>query len=74
MRFGSLALATCMVLAPAAAALAQSGSDPADNSRLRAGSAAFGDWRADAPLVRRRITVDDLPKPFATRSSNNFPA
>jgi glucose/arabinose dehydrogenase len=73
MGFGSLALATCMVLAPAAAALAQSGSDPVDNSRLRVGSAAFGDWHADAPLVRRRITVDDLPKPFATRSSNNFP-
>src|SRR5436190_13056997 len=73
MCFGSLALATCMLLAPAGAALAQSGPDPADNSRLRTGRAAFGDWRADAPLVRRKITVDDLPKPFATRSSNNFP-
>ena len=73
MRFGSLALATCMLLVPAAAALAQSGPDFADNSRLRTGSAAFGDWRADAPLVRRKITVDDLPKPFATRSTNNFP-
>jgi glucose/arabinose dehydrogenase len=73
MRSGSLALATCMLLVPAAAALAQSGPDFADNSRVRTGSAAFGDWRADAPLVRRKITVDDLPKPFATRSTNNFP-
>src|SRR5262249_40341257 len=73
MRFGSLALATCMLLVPAAATLVQSGPDPADNSRLLTGRAAFGDWRADAPLVRRKITVHDLPKPFATRSSNNFP-
>src|SRR5437764_3777490 len=72
MRFGSLALATCMLFAPAAATLVQSGPDPADNSRLRTGRAAFGDWHADAPLVRRKITVDDLPKPFATRSANNF--
>jgi glucose/arabinose dehydrogenase len=62
-----------MLLAFAPAALAQSRPDPADNSRLRTGNAAFGDWRADAPLVRRKITVDDLPKPFATRSANNFP-
>ena len=72
MRFGSLAFPTCMLLAFAPAALAQSRPDPADNS-LRTGNAAFGDWRADAPLVRRKITVDDLPKPFATRSANNFP-
>src|SRR5436305_677847 len=71
MRFGPLALATCILLAPAAAALAQSGPDPVDNSRLRTGSATFGDWRADAPLVRRKINVGDLPKPFA--SANNFP-
>src|SRR5262249_54435722 len=62
----SLALAACMLLA-------QSGPDPGDDSRLRNGSEAFGDWRADAPLVRRKITVDNQPKPFATRSANNFP-
>ena len=28
------------------------------------GKAAFGDWRTDAPLVRRKIT--DLPPPYAT--------
>jgi hypothetical protein len=68
-----IVLAACMLLVPAAARLAQSGSDPGDDSRLRTGRAAFGDWRADAPLVRRKITMDDLPKPFATRSANNFP-
>jgi glucose/arabinose dehydrogenase len=38
---------------------------------LLVGKAAFGDWRADAPLVRRKIT--DLPPPYATRSASNFP-
>jgi glucose/arabinose dehydrogenase len=35
------------------------------------GRAAFGDWTSDAPGVRRRITVDDLPPPFATPSAEN---
>ncbi len=33
------------------------------------GAAAFGDWRADAPGVRRHITSADLPQPNATASS-----
>ena len=67
-RFGSLVIATS--LAPLAlAALAQTTPDPA--GPLLSGKAAFGDWRADAPLVRRKITVDDLPVPFATRSATN---
>ena len=33
------------------------------------GVAAFGDWRSDAPGVRRHITPADLPKPYATASS-----
>jgi glucose/arabinose dehydrogenase/cytochrome c2 len=37
------------------------------------GPAAFGDWRSDAPGVRRRITVADLPAPFATESAGNSP-
>ena len=32
------------------------------------GQGAFGDWTADAPGVRRRITPADLPKPYATKS------
>src|SRR5262250_721689 len=38
---------------------------------LLVGKAAFGDWRADAPLVRRKTT--DLPQPYATRSASNPP-
>ena len=33
------------------------------------GAAAFSDWRADAPGLRRRITPADLPKPYATAAS-----
>ena len=33
------------------------------------GAASFGDWRSDAPGVRRHITPPDLPKPYATASS-----
>ena len=45
----------------------------ASASSLLTGGAAFGDWRTDAPGVRRRITVADLPPPHATESADNFP-
>jgi glucose/arabinose dehydrogenase len=35
--------------------------------------AAMGDWRADAPGVRRLITVADMPPPNATPSAINGP-
>ena len=35
------------------------------------GQAAYGDWRTDAPGVRRLIMPADLPSPFATRSAAN---
>jgi glucose/arabinose dehydrogenase len=50
----------------AAAALGQS-------SRVLMGAAAFGDWRSDAPGVRRKITPADMPAPYATASANNGP-
>jgi len=40
---------------------------------LLTGSKAMGDWTTDAPGVRRKITVADLPKPNATESSKNQP-
>ena len=39
---------------------------------VRTGAAAFGDWRTDAPGVRRLITPADLPAPFATHSTANM--
>ena len=47
------------------------GGDPAGN--LITGSAAQSDWTADAPGVRRRITVNDLPPPNATKAVDNGP-
>lgn len=37
------------------------------------GKAALGDWRTDAPGVRRRITIADMAKPFDTPSVDNGP-
>jgi glucose/arabinose dehydrogenase len=69
MRLERIALACVLLAAVAVTALAQT-SDAARQSGVLSGKAAFGDWRADAPLLRRKISVDDLPKPFATRSVN----
>lgn len=41
--------------------------------RVLTGQGALGDWTTDAPGVRRRIRVADLPAPYATRSANNDP-
>ncbi len=37
------------------------------------GQAAFTDYTQEAPGVRRKITVQDLPKPFQTESAKNQP-
>jgi glucose/arabinose dehydrogenase/cytochrome c2 len=44
-------------------------STPLFDGGLRSGRAAFGDFRGDAPGVRRRIAIADLPPPFATEST-----
>jgi glucose/arabinose dehydrogenase len=44
-----------------------------DTTPLLTGIKAFGDWHDDAPGVRRKITVADLPPPFATESAGNDP-
>jgi len=43
----------------------------ADENGVRTGAAAYGDWRSDAPGVRRKITEADLPAPGASRSAAN---
>ena len=46
---------------------------PADDSaELRKGPAAMAGWAADAPGVRRVITVADLPAPYATQSAREI--
>jgi glucose/arabinose dehydrogenase len=37
------------------------------------GTAAFGDWHTDAPGVRRHITPDALPVPYASGSASRAP-
>ncbi|WP_320410593.1 PQQ-dependent sugar dehydrogenase [Mesorhizobium sp. Root552] len=59
-----IATLTLPFLLAATVALAQ------DASVLK-GEAAFGDWRADQPGVRRLIVPDDLQAPFATDSASN---
>jgi len=50
----------------ALAALAASPAAAQDAAPLLTGSAAFLDWRADAPGVRRKIAPADLPAPYAS--------
>jgi glucose/arabinose dehydrogenase len=45
----------------------------AQDAPLLTGKAAFGDWHRDAPGVRRKISVSDLPRPYATKSADNAP-
>ncbi len=52
-----------------ATAGAQSGT-PAPATILT-GKAAYGDFRTDAPGVRRHISPNDLPKPFETETPRN---
>ena len=61
--------ATVSILVVAIMAGAQIAAGPS----VRTGAAAFGDWRSDAPGVRRKITVADLPSPHASRSAYNHP-
>ena len=45
----------------------------ADETKVLTGKAAMTDWISDAPGVRRRITVNDLPSPNPEQSARNQP-
>ena len=45
----------------------------AESSTLLTGKAAMGDWTKDAPGVRRKITVRDLPPPSSNVLAINLP-
>jgi glucose/arabinose dehydrogenase len=49
------------------------GDDPNSAVSTLTGQDALGDWTTDAPGVRRKITVDDLARPYDTPSANNHP-
>ncbi len=40
---------------------------------LLTGEAAMGDWTTDAPGVRRKLTPQDMPEPYATKTVDNGP-
>ena len=45
----------------------------AEHDRLLTGKTAMGDWTSDAPGVRRKITVEDLPAPSSNVLAINLP-
>ena len=46
---------------------------PQDRKSLTGPAAVAADWTQDAPGVRHKFTVEDLPPPFQTESVNNRP-
>ena len=65
-RLGAAALVAVVTAALAPAAHAQ--------TDVRTGTAAYGDWRQDAPGVWRKLDLSTLPAPFATPSASNTSA
>ena len=51
-----------------------SGEPRTSGQEVLTGEAARGDFTSDAPGVRRKLTVADLPAPFATESVRNQPS
>src|SRR6266481_7476750 len=45
----------------------------AEHDKLFTGKTAMGDWTSDAPGVRRKITVEDLPAPSSNVLAINLP-
>src|SRR2546422_779544 len=45
----------------------------AQSGTLLTGKAAMGDWKSDAPGVRRKITIQDLPPPSSNVLAINPP-
>jgi len=46
---------------------------PAPTDVILTGADALGDWTTDAPGVKRKITVADLPPPYQSESAENPP-
>jgi glucose/arabinose dehydrogenase len=72
-RFHSTATAALIAISLPAGAMGQSGDAARAGDRVLTGREALGDWTTDAPGVRRKLTVDDLPPPFETPSVDNGP-
>ena len=65
-------VATTAIVVPSLFDLAGSqGLLTAGSNSLLVGKAAYGDWRSDAPEIRRYIRVSDLPAPYVSNSTAN---
>jgi glucose/arabinose dehydrogenase len=70
----TLLLALALASIPCTLVTSTARADDAKPSvRVLMGKEALGDWTTDAPGVRRKITLDDLPPPFETPSVDNGP-
>jgi glucose/arabinose dehydrogenase len=65
-----VAIALSTLISASDRGLAQS---PAASPATLTGPAAYGDWRSDAPGLRRRLSAADMPAPYASRSAGNSP-
>ena len=68
-----LAIVAPLVVSAVIAVVAAGGAapSPAAPGAVLTGKAAYGDWRSDAPGLHRHLSADDLPVPYASRSSGN---
>ena len=66
-------IALVAISIPGVAAIEAAWADGQQPTTVLTGHDALGDWTTDVPGIRRKITVDDLPKPYDTPSANNFP-
>src|SRR5262249_50468090 len=54
---------SCAIFIAASFGVAAPAEPATEGGALLTGKAAMGDWTSDAPSVRRKITVQDLPRP-----------
>src|SRR6266487_2795651 len=64
---------SCAIFIAATFSLGVSIGAAAESGTLLTGKAAMGDWTTDAPGVRRKITVADLPAPSSNILAINLP-
>src|SRR5207247_6539149 len=64
---------SCAIFIAATFSLGVSIGAAAESGTLLTGKAAMGDWTSDAPRVRRKITVADLPAPSSNILAINPP-
>src|SRR6478735_1910890 len=72
-RFTNASRVTGLLLFPALL-LVSPLSLPAQNTKVETGKAAFTDYSQQKPGTMRKVTVADLPVPYATQSVDNGPS